>query len=115
MTRVTLALSLHSLPQMTAIVQPAQPLVPDATLMERLAKRDSTALIELERRHRGSLYAQVYGIVIDPAQADRIVRDVFAQIWFAAGSFTGKRSAWSWLRETAVELARAARAKPTQR
>jgi DNA-directed RNA polymerase specialized sigma24 family protein len=90
-------------------------MVPDATLMERLAQRDSTALIELERRHRGSIYAQVYGILMDSALAERVVRDVFAQVWFAAGRFTGKRSAWSWLRETAAELARAARTSNSQR
>jgi DNA-directed RNA polymerase specialized sigma24 family protein len=95
---------------MSATLEPQRSLVPDAILMQRLAQRDSTALIELERRHRGSLYAQVYGILMDSTQAERVVRDVFAQIWHAAGRFTGTRSAWSWLRDTATQLARAERA-----
>ena|SRR5205823_4098069 len=95
---------------MSATLEPQRPLVSDAILMQRLAQRDSTALVELERRHRGSLYAQVYGILMDSTQAERVVRDVFAQIWHAAARFTGTRSAWSWLRETATDLARAERA-----
>jgi len=94
---------------MSATLEPQHPVVPDATLMQRLAQRDSTALIELERRHRGSLYALAYGMLMDSTQAERVVRDVFSQIWYAAGRFTGTRSAWSWLRETAAELARAER------
>ena len=42
-----------------------QPIVADVVLMRRLAQRDSTALVELQCRHRGSLYAQVYGILMD--------------------------------------------------
>jgi len=78
--------------------------------MRRLARRDSTALIELERRHRSSLYAQVYAILTDAVSAERVVRDAFAQLWFAAASFTGEHSPWSLLRDIARELARAERA-----
>jgi DNA-directed RNA polymerase specialized sigma24 family protein len=94
---------------MAAVLEPELPLVPDSTLIDRLAQRDSTALIELERRHHGSLYAQVYGMLMDSTLADRVVRDVFSKAWFAAAQLAQKRSAWAWLRETAVELAREAR------
>lgn len=88
--------------------QPTQPaIVADAVLMNRLAQRDSTALVELERRHRGSLYAQVYGVLMDATLAERVVRDAFAQLWFAASRYTGTRSPGSMLREMARELARA--------
>src|SRR5206468_8206504 len=63
---------------------PVPPLVPDGVLIERLVQHDSTALVELERRHRGSLYAQAYGILMDSNLAERVVRDVFAQLWYAA-------------------------------
>ena len=78
--------------------------------MNRLAQRDSTALIELERRHRGSLYAQAYGILMDAVSAERVVRDAFAQLWFAAADYTGQRSPLVLLRDMARELARAERA-----
>ena len=86
--------------------------------MNRLAQRDSTALVELERRHRASLYAQAYGILMDAVSAERVVRDVFAQLWFVAGQYTGKLSAWTMLRDMAREMARAERAlhdSPTSR
>ena len=82
----------------------------DADLLQRLSRRDSTALIEVERRHRPSLYAQVYGMVVDPTLAERVVREVFAQLWFATERFALRRSLWTWLRDMARELARAERA-----
>jgi DNA-directed RNA polymerase specialized sigma24 family protein len=89
------------------MLEPESPVLPDALLLERLVQRDSTALIELERRHHGSLYAQVYGMVVDASLADRVVRETFAHLWYAAARFVGTRSASSWLRDTARELARA--------
>ncbi len=77
--------------------QPSQrPLVADADLLKRVIKRDSTALIELERRHRASLYAKA-----------RVVQEVFAQLWFAAERFVVRRNLWTWLRMLAKDLARA--------
>ncbi len=92
------------------MLEPQAPLVADAVLMRRLAQRDSTALIELERRHRNSLYAQAYGMLTDAVAAERVVRDAFAQLWFAAASYTGKHNPWRLLRDMARELARAERA-----
>jgi DNA-directed RNA polymerase specialized sigma24 family protein len=82
-------------------------LVADAELLQRVVRRDSTALVELERRHQTSLYAQAYAIVMDSMLADRVVGEVFAQLWYAAGRFVMRRTLWSWLRERAKELARA--------
>jgi DNA-directed RNA polymerase specialized sigma24 family protein len=89
------------------MLEPESPVLPDALLLERLVQRDSTALVELERRHHGSLYAQVYGVVVDTLLAERVVRETFAHLWYAAARFVGTRSALSWLRDTARELARA--------
>src|SRR2546426_3092901 len=89
---------------------PVPPLVPDGELIERLVQHDSTALVELERRHRGSLYAQAYGILTDATAAERVVRDAFAQLWFAATQYKGSDSPWTLLRDMARELARAERA-----
>lgn len=84
-----------------------RPLVADADLLQRVVRRDSTALIELERRHRPSLYAQAYGILMDSTLAERVVSEVFAQLWFAAERFVARRSLWNWLRMLARDLARA--------
>src|SRR5206468_9628454 len=88
--------------------QPSQrPLVADADLLKRVIQRDSTALIELERRHRASLYAKAYGILMDSTKAERVVQEVFAQLWFAAERFVVRRNLWTWLRMLAKDLARA--------
>jgi DNA-directed RNA polymerase specialized sigma24 family protein len=97
---------------MTALLEPQpqpQP-VADSVLMIRLARRDSTALVELERRHRSSLYAQAYSILVDAVAAERVVRDTFSQLWFDAPEYTIMPRAWDLLREMARELARAEQA-----
>ncbi|MGH7530844.1 MAG: RNA polymerase sigma factor [Gemmatimonadales bacterium] len=84
--------------------------VPDATLVRRIAERDATALIEIQRRHHGSLYAQVYGIVMDPAQAERVVTRAFEQLWHSALALrSGRSTTFAWLQQTAASLARAER------
>jgi DNA-directed RNA polymerase specialized sigma24 family protein len=92
---------------MSAMLEPDRPLLSDAELLERLASRDSTALIEVERRHWSSLYAQVYAMLVESDAAERVVREVFTQLWFAAERFPLKRSLWTWLRDMARELSRA--------
>lgn len=92
-------------PDTTALSQ--RPLIADAALLARVAQRDSTALIELERRHQASLYAQAYGILMDSLSAERVVREVFAQLWFTAERFIVRSTLSRWLRMMAKDLARA--------
>jgi len=89
------------------MLETQRPLASDADLVQRLAQRDSTALIEVERRHWSSLYAQVYGMLVESAVAERVVREVFTQLWFTAERFPLRPSLWTWLRDMAKELARA--------
>ncbi len=85
--------------------------LPDQVLLHRMAGRDATALTELQRRHGPSLYALVYGMLMDADRAERVVAEVFEQVWHAAGLLIQRRHrAHSWLRETAKERARATRA-----
>jgi RNA polymerase sigma-70 factor (ECF subfamily) len=78
--------------------------VPDAVLVNRMARRDSTALIELQRRYGPSLYALVYGILMDAERAERLVEEVFEQVWHAAELLSQRhRGAYAWLREAARE------------
>ena len=87
--------------------------VPDAALVRRMALRDTTALAELRARYGASLYALVYGILMDPERADRLVAEVFEQAWQAA-DFLAQRhhGAHSWLRQAARERAWKDRAVP---
>ncbi len=87
--------------------------VPDAVLLRRMAGRDATALVELERRHGPSLYALVYGILMDAERAERLVAEIFEQVWHAAELLSERhRGAYSWLRQAARERARKDRATP---
>lgn len=80
--------------------------IPDAALLRRMAERDATALVELQRRYGASLYAMVYGILMDADRSERLVADIFEQIWHAAAQLTQRRhGANSWLRQTAKALA----------
>jgi len=90
--------------------------VPDAALVRRMARRDSTALVELQRRYSSSLYALVYGILMDAERADRLVAEVFEQAWHAAELMSERhRGAHSWLRQAARERALRYRATPESR
>jgi RNA polymerase sigma-70 factor, ECF subfamily len=95
---------------MTPIVQPSAPrsTIPDRDLVSRMADRDATALIELQRRYRGSVYARAYGILWDTERAERVVTRAFEQLWHAAVRMNARgHRALSWLQRTAAELARA--------
>ena len=82
--------------------------VPDSALVRRVADRDATALIELQRRYRGSVYARVYGMLWDTERAEVVVTRVFEQLWHAAVRMNSRgQRALSWLQRTAAELARA--------
>lgn len=113
-TCVTFGPALESLQAMTALLEPRLPpqrdSIPDAVLLTRIARRDSTALVELERRHRASLYAQAFGILMDAHAADRVVRDTFTQLWFDAPEYSVMPAAWDLLRDMARELAQAEQA-----
>ena len=90
------------------MVQPSRT-VPDRTLLGWVASGDAAALRELEQRHGRSVYALVYGIVIDPGQADEVVAETFAYVWLSAARFveTASTSVASWLGEIARSRARA--------
>lgn len=90
--------------------------VPDGALVRRMADRDATALIELQRRYRGSVYAQAYGILWDAERAELVVTRAFEQLWYAAVRLNNRRNgALAWLQKTAAELARAERSATIRR
>ena len=75
---------------------------PDALLLRRMAARDARALTELQGRYSASLYALVYGILMDSDRSERLVTEVFEQLWQAAELVTQRQhGAYAWLREAA--------------
>jgi DNA-directed RNA polymerase specialized sigma24 family protein len=87
---------------MTTIPMPMPGPQPDATLLRRMAARDARALTELQSRYGASLYALVYGILMDSDRSERLVTEVFEQLWQAAELVTQRHhGAFSWLRDAA--------------
>jgi RNA polymerase sigma-70 factor, ECF subfamily len=85
--------------------------IPDEVLLHRMAGRDATALAELQQRYSSTLYALVFGIIMDADRAERLVSEVFDQVWLAADLLTTRnRRASAWLRQMAKARARAYRA-----
>jgi DNA-directed RNA polymerase specialized sigma24 family protein len=92
----------------------SDPLTPDGRLVQRMAAGDRGARRELSHRHRLSVYAQVYAVLIDPAAAGQVVVDTFDHAWRSAKEFNpGAGSPLAWLSEIARELAARRRPVPT--
>jgi len=78
-----------------------------------MASRDARALTELQSRYGASLYALVYGILMDSDRSERLVTEVFDQLWQAAELVTQRHlGAFAWLREAARARALKHRAVP---
>lgn len=76
----------------------AADVIPDHSLLGRMARGDSEAATELRRRHDGSLYALAYGLVLDSAAADAIVAGTFVYATCEAARFDpSSRSVFGWL------------------
>jgi len=71
---------------------------PDATLVQRLLKRDVSAFEELYDRHSRLVYGLVLRIVQHPSSAEEVVQDVFLQLWRNAAQYDRSRGAFlPWL------------------
>jgi DNA-directed RNA polymerase specialized sigma24 family protein len=87
---------------MTELLQMAEPAsrrrpTPDRVLLERVARGDERAFGELYDRHHLSLYALAYSIVVEAADAEGVVTDVFDHVWLKApqpGSIQGSAHTW---------------------
>jgi len=86
---------------------------PDTQLVERMAAGDRDAHDQLCERHRLSLYAQVYSLLVDAALAERVVAETLERAWHAAKDFNpGAGSAFAWLSEIARSFAKRRRHPP---
>ena len=91
---------------------PAVPPSADAELVSRAARGDERAIGLLYDRYGGVLYAVAYRIVGQPADAEEVVLEAFAQAWREAARFeAGRGSVAGWLtmiaRSRALDLVRA--------
>jgi RNA polymerase sigma-70 factor (ECF subfamily) len=72
--------------------------VPDATLVERIAQRDESALASLYDRYATILSSVLNRILRDRQAAEEILQDIFYQLWRTASRFDPARgSLGGWL------------------
>ena len=70
----------------------------DASLVQRIAKRDQTALAELYDRYSGLLLALARRVLMNSSDAEEILQEVFLQVWNQAERYDRARSSVStWL------------------
>jgi len=71
---------------------------PLGALLNKIASRDTDALSEFYDTTRGLVFGLALRILRNPADAEEVAMDVYAQVWKTAGSFDPARSpASSWL------------------
>jgi DNA-directed RNA polymerase specialized sigma24 family protein len=81
-------------------------LTPDVLLVQRMAAGDRHAHEEFCKRHRLSLYAQAYALLVDAVSAERVVVETLERAWHAAKDFNpGAGSAFAWISEIARSVA----------
>ena len=77
---------------------PAGVQTPDSALVAQAAGGDERALGELYDRYGGMAYSLACAIVGEPADAEEVVADAFAQVWRSAGGFDPARgSVGAWV------------------
>ena len=85
----------------------AQPsaLIPEATLIARLRRRDMEALEILMQRHAGRVYRVAFGITRSEADAEEVVQDVFLSLFEKIGAFEERAALGTWLYRVATNTA----------
>lgn len=70
----------------------------DRQLVDRMAAGDEPALTALYDRYGAVLYALAYRILREPADAEEVIMETFAQAWREAGRYEpGRGSVPAWL------------------
>lgn len=78
----------------------------DILLMQRLQRRDSTALQALYNRHCGILTSVIYRVLHDSAETEDVLQEVLLQVWSRADSYSPiKGKPLSWLTTVAKRRA----------
>ncbi|MBO3725412.1 sigma-70 family RNA polymerase sigma factor [Actinomyces bowdenii] len=87
----------------------------DGECLQQVAAGDAEAFARLYDRWSGRLFALVLQIVVDRAQSEEVLQELFLEVWRTAASFSPQRgSARAWLvtmaRRRAIDRVRAAQA-----
>lgn len=70
----------------------------DWSLLERVVRKDESALSELYDRYSGLVYSEARRILRDEGAAEEILQDLFYQIWQTASRFDPQRGSLAgWL------------------
>ena len=59
----------------------------DVDLIERIARRDASAVAELYDEHNGLLYGLILRVLKDRAEAAEVLQEVFVSVWTRAESY----------------------------
>lgn len=70
---------------------------PDDELVERAQMGDPEAFDQLVTRYRGKIYAMIYHLVQNDADAWDLAQDAFVKAWRALPKFQGKSAFYTWL------------------
>ena len=89
----------------------------DLALLERIARRDTTAVAELYDRHSRVVFALICRIVRDEGEAEDVLQEVFLRVWDKAESYDavlGTPMAWlvRIARNRAIDRIRSRQARP---
>lgn len=69
----------------------------DVALIERVAKRDATALAELYDRHHRLLFSLIVRVLRDRGESEDVLQEAFVRVWDRAGTYSatlGTPLAW---------------------
>ena len=69
----------------------------DAQLIERCQSGDYTAFDELITLYRGKIYAMIFNMIRNDADAWDLSQDVFIKAWKALSKFEGRSAFYTWL------------------
>lgn len=70
---------------------------PDEELVERAKMGDNDAFDQLVTRYRGKIFAMIYNLVHNEADAWDLAQDAFVKAWRALPKFQGKSAFYTWL------------------
>lgn len=87
----------------------------DGQCVQQVAAGDAEAFARLYDRWSGRLFALILQIVVDRAQSEEVLQELFLEVWRTAASYSPQRgSARAWLvtmaRRRAIDRVRAAQA-----
>jgi RNA polymerase sigma-70 factor (ECF subfamily) len=87
----------------------------DDVLLERIARRDASAMTVLYARHNVRVYRFARRLVANPAVAEEVTSEVFLDVWRKSANFGGRCQVSTWLLAIARHKAlQALRRRPTE-